>query len=360
MKVLHNITVIFIWVATCQFAYAQQPGEVVGKHIFGLARDYQADPVIVDGDPLIHGNQKSEIDLNVDGTAFTVSLFDDVIGSIYLSKYDNSNRIYINTDALDVSDSDGISRPVWPVLTEWNSVLFSESVAVDAARAEDFVSGFKHYFKEDQSKVNPYNYGWIGELVVFDAGASSKVIKNYAMGRVSASRIVAMPDNRTFYLIDEGYSGHIYVFVANTQKTMTQGDLYAMYSENENIRYLKLGDASSLKIKFRLNKLTFDKVFSHADPVDGSCPDNYYYTSTIYGEECLLVKSKYAAYAGKFEPVRYAALHGAAPYMKGINNVVLDASQNRLVLNNKDNNKSILSLVRNSAMNSDYIAEVMK
>lgn len=359
MKVLHNITVIFISLATCQFAYAQQPGEVIGKHIFGLARDYQADPVIINGDPLIHKNGKSEIELSLNGSDFTVSLFDDVIGSIYLSQY-NNNRSHINTVALDVSGSEGISRPVWPILTEWDSVFFSESVVVDAARADDFVSDFKYYFKEDQSKVKPYHYGWVGELVVFDAGASAKVIKNYAMGRVSASRIVAMPDNRTFYLLDAENSGHVYVFVANKQKSMTQGDLYVMYGENENIRYLKLGDASSLKIKFRLDKVTFDKMFSHASPTNGSCPDSYRYISTIYGEECLLVKRKYAAYAGKFEPVRYAAIHGAVPYMKGINSAIFDAEKRKLILGNKDNKKSIISLVSNESMNSDYIAEVMK
>lgn len=356
---MYKITAIITLIMSSQFVFALGTGDVVGKHIFGLARDYQADPVVINNEPLIYTSDPASLDLALDDAAFRVSLFDASIGSIYLTRFEN-NRVYTNTEYLDLSEVQGLSRPVSPVLTNWNSVIFSEAALVDVANADSFKSEFMHYFKTDTEKVKPYNYGWIGELVVFDAAGNAKAIKNYAMGRVAASQVLPMPDNRTFYLLDADNSGNTYVFVADKEKTMTQGTLYLMHAQNSKPSYLKLGDASALKIKFRLAKAKFEDVFDKLDPLNGICPDKYQYINTVYGEECLSINKRYASFAGQLEPVRYAALAGAVPYVKAVSSLRLDVKANQLIFNNKNGNNVILSLVKNPSMNSDYIAEDRK
>lgn len=346
-------------VATTLPVYAINPGEVVGKHIFALARDYQTDPIIIDSDPLIYKDNIENQKISVDNSVFEISIIDNDIGAVYISKLDTKDN-YLNTYSLDLSEIHGISRPVGSLITRWNSVLFSESSLADSANDDHFTNNFKAYYKNKESMVNPYNYGWVNELVVFDRYGNAKVIKNYAIGRLSASHVVAMPDNRTFYFLNTKHSSHLYVFVADKEKTMTSGTLYSLVNNNEVIEYLNMGDTSALRMKFKLKDISFDKIFSYQQPDSKQCSQGYSFVDTEFGEECLKVKSKYKKYAGKLEPIRYAAISGKVPYFKGVESISVEQKSKKLIIIKKDGSSIALTLGNNSSMNSDYIAEVLK
>ena len=360
IKILLKLTVLAIMLFIHQPAIAIDAGEVVGKHIFGLAHDYQGDPVIIDNDPLIYANDIESQRLQIDDSVFEVALFNNEIGSVYLTKIDKKSNKYLNTQSLDLSQTQGTSEPFGPILTSWNSVLFSEASLANAAKQAEFSQAFKNYYKNDESMINPYNYGWINELVVFDETGNAKVIKNYAMGRVSASQIVAMPDNRTFYMLDARHSGNIYVFIADKEKTMTAGTLYTMFNKNGAVEYLNIGDASSLKLKFRLKQASFDEIFSYKEPSNRTCPAGYGFAETVMGEECLKIKTRYKKYVGKFEPVRFTALAGVKPYAESIKEISLVEKESQLIILTNQGHKHTLSLAPNTAMKSDYVAEVRK
>jgi hypothetical protein len=360
MRIIRKISVIATIVIVCQPAFAVQTGEVVGKHIFGLSRDYQGDPIIINDDPLIYKKAESRKKVTIEESVFEVSLFDNVIGGIYLTKFANNSDNYLDTRALDLSQTHGVSQPVAPIVTNWGSVLFSEERLVDTADHYQFVDNYKAYYKNDESMVNPYNYGWINELVIFDSVDNYKVIKNYAMGRVSASKIIVMPDNRTFYLLDTNHSGNVYIFVADKEKTMTRGALYVMSVKNGRVEYLKLGEGSSLKMKFRLKQVKFEDVFSYSEPSNAQCPSGFSFISTVFGEECLKVNSRYKKYAGKLEPIRVSALSGVSTFTEAIRSISLDEKSNKVIFKTDNRGEYTSSLTHNSSMNSDYIAEVLK
>ena len=72
-------------------------GEVVGRNIFGLATDYQGDPLIVDDRPLIYSKSNVNSDLAFEGSDFFVSAFGHAIGSIYVSYKDGSSGSLLDT-----------------------------------------------------------------------------------------------------------------------------------------------------------------------------------------------------------------------------------------------------------------------
>lgn len=354
-----KITIGILFAATALPVYAINSGEVVGKHIFALARDYQGDPIIIDSDPLIYKDNIEKQNISANNSVFEIAIFDNNIGGVYISKLDRTDN-YLNTYSLDLSEIHGISSPAGSTITRWNSVLFSESSLADSANDSQFTDNFMAYYKNKESLVNPYNYGWVNELVVFDQYGNAKVIKNYAVGRLSASHILAMPDNRTFYFLDANHSGHLYVFVSDKEKTMTSGTLYSLVNNNEFIEYFNMGDASALKMKFRLKDISFDKIFSYEQPVDKQCSQGYSFVDTRFGEECLKLKSKYKKYTGKIEPIRYAAISGKKPYFEDVEEISVDQKSKKLIILKNDGSSVSLTLSHNSSMNSDYIAEVFK
>jgi hypothetical protein len=339
-------------------------GRVIGKHIFGLARDHQLSPLMVGEDPLIHQSDSSHYNFVVAKKTYTVSLFNQSPGSAYLSERNPEGEDYLDTHALDLEPVSGLARPVAGVKTPWGSLLFSESENVDAATASEFVSTMAPFFKGKEDLVNPYHYGWPAEVVLFEATGESeeageaKVIKDYGVGRVSASQILMMPDAKTVYLLDGEHSGNLYVFVAEQANSLTQGSLYGVAFDGRSVVYHKLGEGAALKTKFRLRRASFDTFFEKAPSENGECPPGFDNADSVYGFECLKVQAGSRPYVGLFEPIRMMALLPESATQKMVQTIQYDSASQSISLVQADQQERTFALKPHSKMQSQYIMEV--
>ncbi len=288
------------------------PGDVVGRHIFGLARDVNNDPLLIDESPLIYRQKNLEKRVSIDNVEFAISGFGETIGSLYLTRIPPDYNTFVDTEALELALIEGVTHPRGAIRTPWNTILLSESKSVDARKPAEFINEYKSFYKGQSNMVLPYNYGWLVETIVLDKYGSSKAIKNYGAGRVFASEIYMMPDGKSYYLFDKDNAGILYLFIADEINSMSSGTLYGVTIEGGIIRYVKLGSESALKIKFKLKKIQFDKLFDKVKPVNGDCQKSFIHINTIYGNECLKVKTKNKRYVGLLEPIRMMAIkqHG--------------------------------------------------
>ena len=336
-------------------------GHVIGKHIFGLARDHQLSPLMVGEDPLIHQGDASHYDFVLAKKSYTVSLFNNSPGSAYLSEKNPEGEDYLDTHALDLEPVSGLAKPVAGIKTPWGSLLFSESENVDAATGKEFVSTMAPFFKGKEDLVNPYHYGWPAEVVLLEAGGEAgeaKVIKDYGIGRVAASQIIVMPDAKTVYLLDGNNSGNLYVFVAEQASSLTQGTLYGVVFDGRSVAYHQLGQGAALKTKFRLRRASFDTFFDAAQPENGDCPAGFDYADSIYGSECLKFQESSKPYAGLFEPIRVMALLPESATQKIVQNIKYDSASQSLALVQADQQERTFPLKPHSKMQSQYIMEV--
>lgn len=340
------------------------PGQVIGKHIFALARDHQQSPLMVGENPLIHGGEASHHHFVHSGLTYTVSLFDHSPGSVYLSEQGTDGETYLTTEALDLEPVAGLARPMAGVKTPWGSLLFSEGEMVDAAKADTFVTSMAPFFKGDEELVNPYHYGWPAEVVLLesegDAGQAqeAKVIKDYGVGRVSASELVVMPDGKTVYLLDGRHSGNLYVFVADQANSLTQGRLYGVLFDGRSVTYHELGEGAALKTKFRLRRASFETFFERVPSDNGGCPAGFGFADSAYGPECLKVQERAQDYVGLFEPVRMMALLPESRSQKTIQTLEYDSANQRISLVLADGQTQTFALEPHSQMHSQYIMEV--
>lgn len=349
---------MFIWHST--EVLALEGGSIVGRHIFGLANDVNGDPLLIQNDPLIYTSGHADHRINVEKSSFMISLFDHPIGSIYVSEFDSKGEQVVDTFALDASSVGGVSAPNGGVITSWNSVLYSEQASIDTAKPNEFVDEFSAYFKNDRAKVKPYDYGWLSEVILLNDKGDAKIIKNYAVGRVAASSIALMPDEKTLYLLDAKKSGNLYLFISEEAKSLSKGTLYQVQQQGNDIIYNKLFSTSALKAKFKLNKITFDDIFQSAKPVEDHCETGFKFIDTAFGKECLKLKSKNRNYSGVFEPIRTVALKGGMNFVTEGANLELDPKTNNLLLSKDGKTIKTLVLGENSEMNSAYILEAVK
>lgn len=371
MKKTRTLKTAVLYLATVAMVANAQPdaknpqgGEVVGRHIFGLARDYQQSPVMIGEDPLIYRSQVSQashhdfaIQEQDAEQNYTVSLFRHVIGSVYLSER-NLKDEYIDTVALDLEPVSGLTNPVGGTRTPWGSLIFSESVSIDPAAADPFIADVAPFFKGKTDLVNAYHYGWLGEVILLEGGGEAKVIKDYGVGRVAASQIVIMPDAKTLYLLDGEHSGNLYVFVAEQANSLTQGTLYGVVFDGRSVAYHELAQGAALKTKFRLRRATFDTFFDMAQPDNGQCGDGFRYVESIYGPECLKLQKRSESYAGLFEPVRMMAMLPEGSSHRAIQTMKYDAANQSLSLIPADQQKRTFFLKSNPQMQSQFIMEV--
>ena len=333
-------------------------GSVVGKNIFGLANDVNGDPLVIDEMPLIFETEVFEKKIaSVDGKSFFVSGFGDVIGGLYLSLFDDETKHYLDTSSFDLSAIGGLSRPRGGATTAWGSVLFSEAGLVDGAESASFIEVFKSYYKGKADMIKPYNYGWLAEAILLDNKGSTKIIKNYSVGRLFASQLYQMPDGRSLYLFDAENTGQLYFYVAAVAESLTNGTLYGVNFVNGKADYVLLGNSSALKMKFKLKKISFEKLFDSSPLKEGACASGFNHIVTIYGEECLKQKKKNRKYTGLFEPVRTLAIKRKAHPQVKLTDVKYNQKNNQLELTTEEGSSMNYSLGHNVKLNSRYVIE---
>jgi len=332
-------------------------GEVVGRQIYGLAVDYQGDPLLESDRPVIYPHSDSDEVISVEDKRFLVSIFKHTVGGVYITTINTETQKYLDTSALDVANIEGLSSPTGSISTAWNSLLLTEGALIDAARPQSFIEAYKSYYKEKANLVKPYNYGWVSEVIVLNAQGEAKVIKNFAMGRVFSDQLLAMPDGRTFYMLDSEQSGNLYLFIAEKKYSLAKGALYVVNREQGELVPLLLGETSAIKIKFRLNKINYSTIFEVAEPNQQRCESGFKYINSVYGEECLKLKSKNKKYAGIFEPIRSAALKGVNSFSSDVNGMAFDAQSTKIIFSKNDGSKISFSVGDHPQLDSQYIIQ---
>lgn len=331
-----------------------ETGTVIGKHIFGLARDFQHDPVMLNESPLIYPRADHSFNLSIDETAFEIALFNGDIASAYLTELAGENSQPIDTKAIDIGPVGGAHSIGSAIKSAWDTVLFTESSLVNAQEWSTFKTQFMAYFKNKVDMLKPYQYGWLNEIILLDSKGSAKVIKNFVAGRTFATSIIAMPDAKTFYFHDSNHSGNLYLFIADEPNSFAKGTLYAI-SADQNAEPLELGSASALKMKFKLRKSSFEDFFKSSDVRDGACQSNFTYIKTVYGEECLNIQKKNRKYVGQFEPIRSAAIQGVKPFSSIGSKIVYERNNSVIkVIHNGDQSRRYL-LVPSKTLGTQYL-----
>jgi len=361
---LTNCLCCFVLInATCTIANELVTGSVVGRNIFALAYDVNGDPLMIDDAPLIFAADAFDVKLSAlaaasdNGKSFIVSGFGDVIGGLYLSKFDDDTKRFIDTRSFELSAVGGLSRPRGGVTTSWGSVLFSEAGLVDATDSAAFIDAFKSYYKGKADMVKPYNYGWVSEAILLDDKGAAKLIKNYSVGRLFASHLYLMPDGKSLYLFDAEHAGQLYFYVAKEAHSLTDGTLYGVSLKDQKADYVPLGSISALKMKFKLKKIGFDKLFDTSVLKDGRCTSGFSHIVTLYGEECLKPKNKNKKYTGLFEPIRALAIRRKTHTQAGLSDIAFDRDFSRIELTREGGSRIKFSLGQNEKLNSRYVIE---
>mgnify|MGYP000877777341 CR=1 FL=1 len=236
---------------------------------------------------------------------------DPATGKLTLVKYHN----------VDTSQAQGLWITCGSSLSPWNTHLSSEEYEPDApfiADNKQFKAFSKRLFS-DETVANPYHYGHLPEVTVNPDGSGS-LTKHYCLGRISHELVQVMPDNRTVLMGDDYTNSGLFVFIADKEKTLSSGTLYAAklgdgFSINPadpgaKLSWIKLGHATSDEIEKLANKLTPSDIMTvlKADPNDAS------FTKIFYNGIANWVKLKpgMEKAAAFLETHRYAYLMGAS------------------------------------------------
>jgi hypothetical protein len=298
----HSFTAIGLFLAgfslaTQLLADAPIAGQVIGRNIFGLATDVNADPLLRQGLAYIHKGAAQNETIVTEGIAYRVTVFNDQVGDVYLTRLDDEGQVSVDTFALDLSPSAGLSNPGILTKTDWNTLLLAENILVDARDHKAFAEQFAAYYKDNAELINPYNYGWSAELIMLDARGDAKVIKNFAPGRLAAEQALVMPDSRTVYFLDaDADRARLYLFVADEAGSLANGALYAAHRKSGGVAYLPLGEGNALRLKLKLKRMKFSDLFDAVEAQNKACAKGYTLTESAYGVECLKLKKKNQRY----------------------------------------------------------------
>lgn len=213
-------------------------------------------------------------------------------------------------------------------LSPWNTHVGSEEYEPDAkvrgggAKAADSddatdINSFSRYFFNNSATANPYHYGLVPEVTV-DASGKATVVKHYAPGRFAREMQIGASDNRTFIGGDDGKATGLFMFVADREKDLSAGTIYAAKvtqtaatgAGSYTLQWIRLGRATDAEIRSMVDSgIKFSNIFdaSNTDPGDAT----YKKVVTYNGTEWLRLKPGMDKAAAFLETRRYAALKGA-------------------------------------------------
>jgi secreted PhoX family phosphatase len=233
----------------------------------------------------------------------------------------------------------GLWIPCAGSLSPWNTHLGSEEYEPDARcqtestyssacnTTTNATNSLEAMIKYGISNPNPYNYGLTPEITVKSDGSYS-VVKHRVLGRLSRELAQVMPDNRTVYQGDDGTYNVLTMFVADKEKDLSSGTLYAAkwtQTSDKNggeatLTWIKLGSSNDTELTTLANSSKFSDIFETAPVVKNS--DGSYqaapagFKQIIAGHvtgnvENLKLKTGMEKAAAFLETRRYAAYLGA-------------------------------------------------
>jgi uncharacterized protein len=258
---------------------------------------------------------------------------------------------------IDFSSVNGLWIPCNGSLSPWNTHLGSEEYEPDArsfetnptSSARTQVESFAQLYFGDKTKANPYFYGFIPEIKV-DSKDSASVSKHYSVGRFSHEVMKMMPDNRTAFFGDDGSYTTMFMYVADKEKDLSAGTLYAakfQQTGTENggsgsLEWINLGHASDSEIKAIIdNGVKFSDIFETSDvPKEGfKAIKQYTYGKTEY----LKLKPGMEKAAAFLESRRYAAMLGATSEFNKMEGVTLNEKDRKVYVAISDQSNGMLA-----------------
>lgn len=241
---------------------------------------------------------------------------DPQTGKLSLVKYHN----------VDTSGVHGLWITCGASLSPWGTHLSSEEYEPNAftAATDAQFKAFSQNLYGNETTANPYHYGHLPEVTVKPDGIGS-IKKHYCMGRISHELVQVMPDNRTVLMGDDATNSGYFVFVADKEKDLSAGTLYAAkvgagFSIDPTaaaapLSWIKLGSATSAEIEQLANtlKATDIMTLSATDPALAIPADTSYTKITANGKvEWVKLKPGMEKAAAFLETHRYAAYVGAS------------------------------------------------
>ncbi|HQQ70630.1 MAG TPA: DUF839 domain-containing protein, partial [Alicycliphilus sp.] len=198
---------------------------------------------------------------------------DQTTGKLSLVKYHN----------VDTSKVHGLWITCGASLSPWGTHLSSEEYEPDAFNTNNAqLKAFSQNLYGDDAKANPYHYGHMPEVTVNPDGTAS-IKKHFCMGRISHELVQVMPDQRTALMGDDATNSAYFVFVADKEKDLSSGTLYAAKvgagfsidpasGSAAPLTWIKLGSATSAEIEQLAGTLKPSDIMTvvKADPNDTS------------------------------------------------------------------------------------------
>lgn len=337
-------------------------GDKIGDGVFAQMVDAKGAPLMKDGVAKVSNSADFTSLLPVGGKLFSITHFEDNPAGMYLSEMAQDaegNMLPVSTRALNFSGVGGLWLPCAGSVSPWGTHLGSEEYPDDARAfesaasmeeiAEDAVA-MAPYFGLDTATMsvadfkaayNPYNYGFVNEIAVTEAG-DANIVKHYAMGRVAVELPFVMPDQKTVYITDDGTNTGLFMFTADTAGDLTAGTLHAakwVQSSDENggaatLEWIDLGHSDDATVAAALAKgVKFSDMFEVAEfNADGSCAEGFGSSNANGVAECLKVKEGMEAVASRLETRRMASMLGATTEFRKMEGLVHNPDTNVLYL----------------------------
>ena len=260
----------------------------------------------------------------------------------------------VKVEKIDFSAVDGLWIPCNGSLSPWNTHLGSEEYEPDARQFLDVTSKtrsqvetFAQYYFGDKAKANPYFYGYTPEITV-DKNGKTSVVKHYSTGRFSHELAKVMPDNKTVFYGDDGGNTGMFMYVADKEKDLSSGIIYAAKFNQTgttnggsgDFQWINLGHATDKEVKEIIDSgITFNDIFETSDaPKEGfTAIKQYSYGSTEY----LKLKPGKEKAAAFLETRRYAAMLGATTEFNKMEGVTLNEKDKKVYIAISDQSKAM-------------------
>lgn len=355
------------------FVAEARSGQAFGDEIFGRLVDQTGAPLVnADNSQVISPSNDFSSLIQVGTKLFEITHFETTPAAMYLSEVEQDEDGHLtitSTKPVDFADVDGLWTPCAGSVSPWNTHLGSEEYPADARQwetaatlAEVGAGQMLRYFglkpetdaapstvAEAKAVFDPYNYGYVTEVAVTEAGETT-VTKHYAAGRRALELAYVMPDRKTVYLTDDGTNDAFYMFVATTAGDLSAGDLYAArwFQTSPNgepdgtadIDWIKLGPtATNDEVRALIDAgTTFSEIFESETPaLDGTCPNaasgfrsNTVDVSYSVKTECLRLVPGMELAASRLESRRYAGYVGATTEFRKNEGITFNPEGSRL------------------------------
>ncbi|MCL1694504.1 alkaline phosphatase PhoX [Lysinibacillus sp. BPa_S21] len=261
----------------------------------------------------------------------------------------------VKVEKIDFSAVNGLWIPCNGSLSPWNTHLGSEEYEPDARLFLDPISNvrsqvetFSQFYFGDKGKANPYFYGYTPEITIEENGKTS-VVKHYSTGRFSHELAKVMPDNKTVFYGDDGSNTGMFMYVADKEKDLSSGTLYAAKfkqtgTENGgsgNLQWINLGHATDKEVKSIIDSgITFNDIFETSDePKEGFTAIKTY--SNEGKVEYLKLKPGKEKAAAFLETRRYAAILGATTEFNKMEGLALNEKDKKVYIAISDQSKAM-------------------